>query len=424
MQPHFSTGPQKPDTSTQNAGPDYSRRLAFLELGPADAERLRAAAASFSEWSDEFVERFYRHLFAFDETARFLQHPARVERLKQMQREHLESMLEAQWDDAYYHRRTRVGQAHAEVGIEPEFFLGAYCQYLQYSFERFAEDIPDDVPRYKDQTLSLLKAIFFDLGLTLDAYFAQSTENLRHALDMFWRANAELRQFAQLASHDLKTPLATVANLCDEAVDEFGTAMPEPAKQLIEAAKARIFRMSRMIDELLASAIAPDQDDSNQEIPSQEALHEAIETVRPLLEQNKIELTVPESLPWVWGNKIRLRESFANLLSNAAKFIDRRPGRILIEAHAAEDHCVFVVADNGPGIPADELQRIFAPFRRLPMHRDRPGSGLGLYFTKSLVEQQGGRIWVESEPGKGSRFCIELNRVRSPDHDTSDKPQS
>jgi signal transduction histidine kinase len=74
---------------------------------------------------------------------------------------------------------------------------------------------------------------------------------------------------------------------------------------------------------------------------------------------------------------------------------------------------VIIFADNGPGIPPEERERLFAPFRRLAMHRDRPGSGLGLYFTKNLVTQLGGRIWVESEPGAGSRFHVQLPEARS-----------
>src|SRR5487761_1238296 len=241
--------------SQQPSGADPRRRLEFLEMGPADAERLRGMAVDFQGWADDFVEVFYLHLFAFPETARFLQSPATVAWLKQAQREHFQSMLEARWDDDYFRRRHTVGRAHAEVGIEPQPFLGAYNQYVQHSFQRLAEQHAGDVEGFKQQALSLLKAIFFDIGLTLDAYFAQSTHKLRQALDMYWKANVELRQFAQLTSHDLKTPLATVANLCDEALDEFGGQMPEAARELVGAAKARTFRMSRMIDELLASAV-------------------------------------------------------------------------------------------------------------------------------------------------------------------------
>ena len=391
---------------------DPQRRLAFLEMDEADAERLRGMAADFRERADEFVEIFYQHLFAFESTAKFLQSPETVARLKGMQRRHLESMLEADWNDAYFEQRRLVGHVHAEVGIESQYFLGAYNKYLQYSFARLAERRPSDVEGFRADAVSLLKAVLLDIGLTLDAYFVQSTINLRQALDMFWRANAELRQFAQLTSHDLKTPLATVANLCDEALDEFGDQMPEPAKELIAAARNRTYRMSKSIDELLASAL-PDANEPSQTVSSQEALDEALDTTKPVLAASSIEVAVHGPLPLVRGNKIRLREAFANILSNAAKFIDRRPGKVTIDAQERDGQCVIRFADNGPGIPREELDRLFGPFRRLPRHRDRPGSGLGLYFTRNLIVQQGGRIWAESTLGQGSTFCIQLPRAEA-----------
>lgn len=391
---------------------DPRRRLGFLDMSQADAERLRGMASDFAQWADEFVEVFYKHLFAFAETSQFLQNPSRVEWLKRAQREHFRSMLEARWDDGYFERRHKVGETHAAVGIEPQYFLGAYNQYLQFSFQRLAEK-HESVESFKADVLSLLKAIFFDIGLTLDAYFAQSTHNLRHALEMFWKANAELRQFAQLTSHDLKTPLATVANLCDEAIDEFGEQMPHEARELVQAAKARAFRMSRMIDELLASTVMVENADINGPISAQEALDETLELARPLLEQRGVVVNVVGTLPRVWGNKVRLREVFSNLINNAAKFIHRSPAQVTIEARQRDDHYEIVFADNGPGIPPEELDRIFVPFRRLPMHRELPGSGLGLYFAQNLMTQQEGRIWATSELGQGSQFHIELRLPRA-----------
>ncbi|HEV7225261.1 MAG TPA: protoglobin domain-containing protein [Pirellulales bacterium] len=395
---------------------DPLRRLAFLEMTEADAARLQGMAADFQGWADEMVEVFYRHLFAFEETAKFLKSPPIVKRLKQVQREHFESMLEADWNEVYFQQRLQVGHVHAEIGIEPQYFLGAFNQYVKHSLQKLAERQPHDVEAFKDQASSLMKAVFLDIGLTLDAYFAQSTLKLRHALDIYWQANAELRQFAQLTSHDLKTPLATVANLCDEALDEFGRQIPDAAKRLIEAAKDRTFRMSRMIDELLASTLPGDHEPPST-VSGQEALEEAIETTRPLLEENAVEVCVLKPLPLLRGNRARLREAFANLLSNAAKFIDRRPGRVTIDVQNHGGQCLIIFADDGPGIPPDELDRLFVPFRRLAMHRSRPGSGLGLYFTKNLIMQQGGRIWVESKLGEGSRFHIQLPLSQSPARD-------
>lgn len=394
------------------------KRLAFLALGDDDAARLRECGAALGESTQEFVDAFYGHLFAFEETARFLRNPEIVERLKQLQQEHLLSMLEAQWDDAYVKRRRQVGRAHADRGVEPQYFLGAYNQYIQHCLSRLATGDASELPEIRQRLAALFKAIFLDIGLTLDAYFVQTTSDLRHALDMYWAANSELRQFAHFTSHDLKTPLGTVANLCEEVLDEFRDDIPAEARKLIESAQRTVYRMSSTIDELLLTSITSEPIEFDCEISSEEPIREAADRVRPLLEERGIELIFPGLFPRVVGNKVRLREVFYNLLSNAAKYIDNGNGRIEMRVSTDESHCVFSVVDNGPGIPPEEQFRIFAPFRRLAKHRDQSGSGLGLYFTKQLVENQGGRIWVESKVGNGSCFFVQLNQATcEADHD-------
>ena len=387
---------------------DLASRLAFLELDETDAERLRALGTVFESYAETFVEAFYEHLFAFPETAAFLQDPARVERLKKHQRRHFASLLNARWDEDFVRERRRVGQTHAEVGLDPRLFLGAYNQYVQHSFRHFVRQRAIQPGEHLERILSLLKAIFLDVGLTLDAYFHESTEKLRRALEMFWEANTELRQFAQLTSHDLKTPLATMANLCEEVLDEFGEQIPKEARELIESARRKAFHMGEMIEALLGSMIAPVSMETNESVPSEEVISEALERIAPLVKSKKIEIVTAENLPTVWGNEVRLREAFFNLLSNAAKFLDKQPGRIEIGFELTDAFCVFSISDNGPGIPLNELESIFVPFRRLPEHSEHPGSGLGLYFAKMLIERQGGRVWVESVPGDGSRFFVQV----------------
>lgn len=409
---------EQPDNRS-NAAPhpseitELDRRLAFLDIDEHDRQRLRELAPQLQSCAPAFVETFYRHLFAFEETARFLQDPALVARLKESQQSHLESMLEADWNEAYVDRRYRVGDVHAHVGISPQVFLGAYNQYLQFCMQQLVPKADAATQAYALQVRSLQKAVFLDIALTLEAYFTQATQSLRHALDLVFQANTELRQFAQLTSHDLKTPLATMANLCDEALDEFRDQMPAEAAKLIESARVRAFRMSVTIDELLSSTMSLHSDQAQGEADSELAIAEAVERMRSLLDQKKIELTVAPGLPRVMGDAVRIREVFYNLLSNAVKFSDKTKSRIAIGCTKRDDECIFSVADNGSGIPAEELSRVFVPFRRLPAHREVPGSGLGLYFVKTMVEQQGGRVWVESEVGKGSCFYVLLKLAPS-----------
>lgn len=383
-------------------------RLAFLDWQPGDGELVRELAPRLRGSLEAWVEGFYRHLSSFPRTAYFLHDEGLIERLKVKQRQHFSSLLEAQFDADFVAGRRQVGYTHALEGIEPELFLGAYRMYVQYCLEALSADHPPEVQAEFERASALFKAIFLDIGLTLEAYFTEATHKLHNALSLLWQANNDLRRFAQLASHDLKTPLATVANLCDEVVDEFGSQIPTLARTQLESAREVMYRLSRLIDELLETTMTSPSPHALDPVASREALVESVDRLRPLLLQKQIELVLPESMPQVWGNKVRLREAFYNVLANAAKFLDKQPGRIRVEVSRNAREAIFAISDNGPGIPAEELHRVFAPFHRSAAHRDRPGTGLGLYFTKSIVEEAGGRVWVESQVGRGSTFFLAI----------------
>jgi signal transduction histidine kinase len=141
------------------------------------------------------------------------------------------------------------------------------------------------------------KAVFFDVGLTLEAYFTRTTANLRRALDLVYQANAELRQFAQLTSQDLKTPLATMVNLCDEALDEFGLQIPVEAGKLIQATRNRALRMSDTIDDLLQSAISMHEEQTQESISPEPVLLETVELLRPLMSRPRCRTPCPWCAP-------------------------------------------------------------------------------------------------------------------------------
>ncbi len=113
----------------------------------------------------------------------------------------------------------------------------------------------------------------------------------------------------------------------------------------------------------------------------------------------------------VWADAVQLREAFANLIGNAVNYLDKAPGRVEVTWSEDDDFCVFCVADNGPGVPESIRDRLFEPFVRGPGAASlRPGTGLGLYFVRTVVEQGGGRVWVESLSDEGSRFYFTVPR--------------
>ncbi len=387
-----------------------AQRSAFLEISDADVERVRGLAGLFDSFLDGYVEQLFAHLAAHPVTASFLTDADLVARLKQAQKRYFESLLGARLDADYVVDRQRIGQVHANVGLEPPWFLGAYNQYLQYAFRQFAAHCGGDLGCYVEGTLALLKLLLLDMGLALDPYFTRSTEHLRTALRLLAQSNAELKEFAHLASHDLKTPLATVANLCEEFLDEFGPQVPAEGRGLIEAAQSKTLKLGRMIDELLEISEASTQTQTNQRVPvaTRPLLDQVLERLRPEIEGRSIQISVPDYLPEVHAHPGRLSEVFYHVLSNAVKFLDKEAGTIWLGVEAAKGEHIFCISDNGPGIAEADLPQIFAPFRRLPQHRNKAGSGLGLYFVKTFVEEQGGRVWVESRVGEGTQFYFAL----------------
>src|SRR5208337_1830131 len=156
-----------------------AQRRAFLEISDADVEQVRGLAGLFDSFLDGYIKQFYAHLVAHPVTASFLTDPTLVPCLKQAQKRYFESLLRARLDADYVVDRQRIGQVHADVGLEPPLFLGAYNQYLQYTFRQFAAHCGGDLECYVEGTLALLKLLLLDMGLALDPYFARSTEHLR-----------------------------------------------------------------------------------------------------------------------------------------------------------------------------------------------------------------------------------------------------
>lgn len=400
-----------------------AEHLAFLELDQTSREQLHEILRIVQPHSAEIIERFYSHLSKFPHTAKFLNDPHVVSRLKMAQQMHLESMLAADWNDVYLAGRLRVGDAHAQLGIDPHSFLGAYNLYLRDVFHLLAQqDGLADKP-FLPRVVNLIGAVLLDIGLTVEAYFSRGASSLRKALEMLWQANAELRLFAQLTSHDLKTPLATVANLCDEVLDEFGAQLPAGAVEMITAARNRTFRMSKSIDELLETSISLQSKDDLQVVLLERPFQEAVDRIRPIVDAKGIQLQAMPLNVNVIGNHVKLREATYNVLSNAAKFTPAdAAGKIDVRVEVQQGLCVLSISDTGPGIPPEELEHLFIPFRRLRMQREEPGSGLGLYFTKSLIEQMQGTISVVSESGRGSTFIFHLRTQLYDDVDKIESP--
>ncbi len=213
--------------------------------------------------------------------------------------------------------------------------------------------------------------------------------------------NEELSHFAYVVSHDLKAPLRGITLLAEWLCEDFGEKLGPEAKEQIALLQSRVNRMHSLIDGVLQySRVGRIREDAVA-VNLNEVMPAILDTVAP---PAHIRIAVDPDLPTLTCERTRIIQVFQNLLSNAVKFMDKPQGEIRVGCVAEGEHWRFYVADNGPGIEAQHFERIFRIFQTLAPRDEYESTGIGLALVKKIVELYGGRVWVESEIGKGSTF--------------------
>lgn len=238
------------------------------------------------------------------------------------------------------------------------------------------------------------------INLELEERVAQRTEALR-------RTNEDLQQFAYIASHDLQEPLRMVRSYMELLKRRYGGQLGADADEFIGYAVDGTKRMGILIQALLDYSRAGEvSDEKLAEHDVEESLRTAIENLRLKVEESGAKIT-HDPMPNARFDPVRLAQIFQNLVGNALKYRGDAPLEIHIGASVSPQELTFSVKDNGIGIDPENHDRIFGIFKRLH-GREYEGAGIGLATVKKIVERHGGRIWLESEAGKGSTFYFTI----------------
>jgi len=221
--------------------------------------------------------------------------------------------------------------------------------------------------------------------------------------------NAELDRFAYTVSHDLKSPLVTISGFLGFLKKDAAAGDAEHMNRDIQHIESAVDKMRGLVSGILALSRAGLIVDSLEEIHLVDLTHEVIELLQGALETRGAKVIIQPDMPVVRGDRIRLGQVLQNLVENAVKYSGDQTQPLIEIGTKREDHTgdlIFIVRDNGLGIAPEQTDRIFRPFSQLDARSD--GSGVGLATVQRIVNAHGGRIWVESELGKGSTFCFTL----------------
>jgi PAS domain S-box-containing protein len=240
----------------------------------------------------------------------------------------------------------------------------------------------------------------------------QAARIAEHAKELE-RSNRELEQFAYIASHDLQEPLRMVASYCQLLRRRYAGKLDQDADEFIEFAVEGASRMQRLINDLLGYSRIGRSNAGIVAFPAKKAVETALANLQAAIEDTGAQIELG-TLPTVAADPTQIAQLFQNLIGNAIKFRREEPLVVRVEAcpePAAETGGAsvrFTVADNGIGIEQEYLERVFLIFQRLHERGKYPGTGIGLAVAKKVIDNHGGRIWIESTPGAGSRFHFTL----------------
>ena len=235
----------------------------------------------------------------------------------------------------------------------------------------------------------------------------RAEEALRVKTEELARSNRDLEQFAYVASHDLQEPLRMVTSYVQLLAQRYNGKLDSDADEFISFAMDGACRMRKLINDLLTYSRVKTQGKALEPTDCETALNQSLDNLKVAIEENGA-LVTHDSLPTVMADNPQLVELFQNLIGNAIKFRGSESPSIHVSAGRNGNGWIFSVRDNGIGIAPEYSKRIFIIFQRLHSREKYAGTGIGLAICQKIVERHGGRIWVESEVGKGATFYFTL----------------
>jgi light-regulated signal transduction histidine kinase (bacteriophytochrome) len=240
----------------------------------------------------------------------------------------------------------------------------------------------------------------------------RAEEKLEQTVAELERSNAELQQFAYVASHDLQEPLRMVASYTQLLARRYQGKLDADADDFIAYAVDGANRMQRLINDLLVYSRVGTQSKALEPTDSEAVLEQVLANLQATAAESDA-LVTHDALPTVLADEIQLAQLFQNLVGNALKFHNAQPPQVHISAERKGQEWLFSVRDNGIGLEPQYAERIFIIFQRLHSKAEYSGTGIGLAICKRIVERHGGRIWLESQPNQGATFYFTLPATRN-----------
>lgn len=246
------------------------------------------------------------------------------------------------------------------------------------------------------------------IGIHLDITDRKDQEKkLEHALKSIQDVNQELNDFAYIVSHDLKAPLRGIGSLATWLEEDYKNKIDKEGQESLHLLVQRTQRMHNLIDGILNYSRVGRTSENIEKVETQNLVVKIIDLISP---PSHIHISIDNKLPDVYFDEVKLQQVFQNLLSNAIKFSDKPTGEIIVKSKDDGNFIIFSVTDNGPGIDQNYFEKIFQMFQTLNSRDTFESTGIGLAIVKKIVENYGGKIWLNSKVNEGTTFYFSVKK--------------
>lgn len=240
------------------------------------------------------------------------------------------------------------------------------------------------------------------VGINYDVTEQKEWENkLKEHTENLEKINAELDQFAYVVSHDLKAPLRAINNLSSWIEEDLEGKLDDDTQDQFNLLRGRVHRMEGLINGILEYSRAGRIKANNQQIETKKVVEDLCDTLKT---SDTIDFEISGTFPNLYTERVALEQVLSNLISNAIKYNDKEQAQVAVSCTPKDGFVEFSVSDNGPGINESYFDKIFVIFQTLQARDQFESTGVGLAIVKKIIEDKNGKIWLESELGKGTTF--------------------
>jgi signal transduction histidine kinase len=387
-------------------------RLSIVGLGLEEITLIKLAGAQITPMIGTIVEAFYDHLILYPPLRDIISQNTTTDRLKGTFHRYLIKLFSGTFNEDYEFERIQIGKTHHRVGLPLKWYLSmfGFLEHQIYSSLR---------PRYEDLPLknwialqrSISGLIKYDQLLAVDAYVEAYTADLRQETEVAQQARKSKSLFLAKVSHELRTPLSSILGYTDLILDTSREISPV-TRQHLQVLHRNANNLLSTINGLIEIGHA-DSGKWQSELTNGtiSALFDDMAiNAEGLLVGKPVRIDkayTGKSAPAIYTDFSKLRQILLNLVSNACKFTDS--GYVVLDFEQTERSLVIIVRDSGPGIPAEQRDKVFEDFYRIQNGSVRkPGSGLGLTLVKTLIESMDGTIAISDEKPNGTVFTLTL----------------